>query len=861
MNIRQPVQNSMKPGKWVKTSCKMCLFTCNMRVLVSESGVVLKVEGDPSSPANGAGLCPKGNAAILRHYDPARFKSPLKRTNPEKGPGVDPKWQPISWDEAFEITARELKKTRDDDPRKLLPSVGYFHKEYLAAWPVVFGSHNIFSSLSNYCGGGYHSMNGLIHSTFSVANDVRYCNYWLSNGSGDGFSSHMQVAAQARSVADARVERGMKVVTVEPRLSVAGAKAEEWVPIRPATDRFFALGLCHVMVNEGLFDVNFVKKDTNAPYLVGPDGYFIRNRDGKVFVGDAVDRKAKLWDDPTVKDYALEGSYDVDGVVGRPGFQLFKDILNDCTPEKMSEITTVPAKTIRRIAREMVQAAQIGSSIEIEGRKLPLRPASYIYYRGAQAHKYATITNHAFKMVNMLLGNIDAPGGHVGVTLDDKMQDRGHIKAGDNGMIDAVTHPFGPPPPFSYPPNETNIYGYFPFGWIPGHLNHEVLKQPEKFDLPYRPDTILLCHANPLWNVPGDRKTWYAILRSMRFIVAIDIIPNETNEFADIILPAHDFFEGWNLLMNDAAHTEGLSLRQPVSAPLYDTKSDEDIFNELADRLGFLKEWNQMLNMATGLQLKPELMLELDKRHTDRDIAGRKAKLWNGKDLDWYVEHGHSVTPRQPKKTYRPWEGLRLRFYIEDFVRMRDDLQRKMEEANVPIRHEWDWECYQPLPLPLIDPVHKEPAEFDLYAITFKEIQLNFAETLGNPWIDDVVFRDPVHTTFLMNARTGADHGISDGDIVELISPYGRIFGRVALSQGVHHETIAVSNSLTRIAGQNASVKHGGGNFNELLPSDLRNTDACSSQLESVARVKISKLSMLPEDLSPNSVFAPRRTH
>ena len=198
-----------------------------------------------------------------------------------------------------------------------------------------------------------------------------------------------------------------------------------------------------------------------------------------------------------------------------------------------------------------------------------------------------------------------------------------------------------------------------------------------------------------------------------------------------------------------------------------------------------------MLNIAPGLNLKPELMLELDKKHTDKDIADRKAKLWNGKDLDWYVEHGHSVTPRQPKKTYRPWEGLRLRFYIEDLVRMRDDLKRKMEEANVPIRHEWDWECYQPLPLPLIDPVHKEPAEFDLYAITFKEIQLNFAETLGNPWIDDVVYRDPVHTTFLMNARTGAKHGISDGDIVELISPYGRIFGRVALSQGVQHETIA----------------------------------------------------------------------
>ncbi len=92
MTVHQPVQNSMKPGKWVKTSCKMCLFACNVRVLVSDDGVVLKIEGNPDSAANGERLCPKGNAGILRHYDPNRFKTPLRRTNPEKGPGIDPKW-------------------------------------------------------------------------------------------------------------------------------------------------------------------------------------------------------------------------------------------------------------------------------------------------------------------------------------------------------------------------------------------------------------------------------------------------------------------------------------------------------------------------------------------------------------------------------------------------------------------------------------------------------------------------------------------------------------------------------------------------------------------------------------------------
>jgi anaerobic selenocysteine-containing dehydrogenase len=854
MNIHQPVQNSLKSGKWLNTSCKMCLFCCNTRVLVSDEGVVLKIEGNPTSPANGSRLCPKGGAAILRHYDPNRFKTPLKRTNPEKGPGVDPKWVPITWDEAFDIVARELKRVRDDDPRKLLPAFGDFSKQWLWEWPAVFGTRNIFSSITSYCGAGYHTMCGFIHSSFGVLNDPHYCNYWLTNGSGDGFSSHFAPTAYAPAVAKARAERGMKVVCVEPRLSVAGAKAEEWIPIRPATDRFFALGLCHVMVGEKLYDEKFLKKDTNAPYLVGPDGYFVRDAQGKACVWDSVENRAKTWDDPSVKDFALAGHYQVEGVSCKTGFQLFNEILQDCTPEAMSERTTVPAETIRRIARELAQAAQIGATIDIDGRTLPLRPASYLYYRGASAHKYSTMSNHSYKMVNMLLGNIDTPGGHVATI-------RKGIRPGENGMIDVDIHLMGEPPPFSYPPDESHLGGYFPLGWMPGHLNHEILSNPEKFGLDFRPDTMLFSHANPLWDMPGSRETWYRIMRSMRFIAAIDIIPNESNEFADVILPDHDFLESWNLRVSESVTAGGISLRQPVTKPLYDTKSQEDILSELAERLGFLEQWNERTSQFIGFNRKPELRLEKDKKYSDREVARRTGLLWNGEELDWFIERGHVVTARTAEHWYRPWEGLRLRFYIEDIVRARDELKRRMEEADVPIRHEWDWECYQPLPLPLVDPVHQEAKEYDLYAITFKELQLNFGETVGNPWLDDIVFRDPVHATLLLNARTGAQRGLKNGDLVQVESPYGSIFGQVSLSQGVHPETVAISNSLSRMASQHRGVRSGGGHFNELLPANLKNTDACSSQLESVARVKVTKLAMLPGDLPADSAFADRRVH
>lgn len=860
MGAREIEQNSLKPGKWLKSTCKMCLHSCSTRMHVTDDGVVNKIEGEPSNPANNGRLCPKGNAAIMRHYDPMRFKTPLKRTNPEKGPGIDPKWQPITWNEAYDIVGRELKRCRDDDPRKLLPAINNFQKLFLWAWPAAFGNANFFSAVGNFCGGGYHPMNGFVHSAFAAANDVNYCNFWINNGGGDGFSSHLHTAAQANHVANARIERNMKVVTVEPRLSIGGAKANEWIPIRPATDRQFALSMCHVLVYEGLCDYKFLKKDTNAPYLVGPDGYFVRNENRDIYVWDAKDNCAKLWNDPTIKDFSLEGNYEVNGVKCRPAFQVFKDILAKCSPEELTSVTTVPPETVRRMTREFAKAAQIGSFIEIEDRILPFRPAAYNYYRGAQGHKYSTMANHSYKLVNFLIGAIDTPGGHCGATLDDQMEDIrggcGAVNKGESGMMAAFPHQLHPEVPFSFPPNEVHLMGYFPIGVDPGHLALETLMNPEKYSLNYKPDTMLLCHANPLWNISGSRKEWYKIMRDMRFIVAIDILPNESNEWADVILPAHDLLESWNMTMIEPPHHEGMCLRQPATPPLYDTRSEEEIFYEISKRIGMLETWNNFQNFVHGFHQKPELMLEPDKFYTDKEIAERKGKLWNGKDLDWYIEHGHAVTPRKPEKWYRPWEGMRLHFYIEDIVKARDELKQKMEEANVPIRHEWSWADYQPLPDARPDPVLLEPAEYDMYAITFKDIQINFGESTSNPWIKDITYNDPVHTAVLLNTATAQAKGLATGDVVRLQSPYGSIVARVATSQGVHPEAICVSNALTRIAIQHSAVKVGGGSFNDMLPSDLRNTDACSGQPETVARVKIIKLADLPPELQAgNSVY------
>ena len=856
MNDRQPDQNSLKAGKWINSTCKMCLHTCSTRVHVTDDGIINKIEGNPTNPSNAGKLCPKGNAGIMRHYDPERFKQPLRRTNPQKGPGIDPKWEPISWEDAFTITAREIKKSLDEDPRKIMPSLEDFQKMHIWNWPLALGTRNFYQSGGTMCGGAYHPLNGYVHSSFGAVNDAKYCNYWISNGAGDGFSSHLHAAAQSHWVAKARVERGMKVVAVEPRMSIAGAKAEEWVPIRPATDRHFAMSMSHVLVNEGLCDYVFLRKDTNAPYLVGPDERFVRDVNKQIYVWDIASNSAKLWNDPSLKNenLALEGEYVVNGVKCRPSFQVYKDILKDASPEAMEKVTTVPAATVRRIAREFAKEARIGETMTLaDGRTVPFRPAAYNYYRGAQGRKTGMMTNQAFQLVNMLVGNIDHPGGRCGVTLTDGSIDNNHCHPGECGQMLGTPHQLGPMPPFSWPPDEYHLAGFFPVGVHPPHLNMLSYLEPEKYGSTFKPDVLVNCHSNPVWSIQGPRDKWLQFLRDMRFIVCVDVIPTEMTDFADIILPSSDYLETFNGTMIEPPYTEGICFRQPITPPIYDTKSEEEIFYEISERIGVLDQYNEVINMIMGFTQKPHLMLQPGTKYTDRDIAERVGLLWNDKPIEWYMEHGHSSTEKRLDKWYRPWEGMRLLFYIEDLVDQRETLRQQFEHAKVPFRDEWPFDDYQPLPTTVLDPIHLEPEEYNLYAITFKDIQLNFGESLSNPWIKDITYRDPVHTGLLLNRGTAKKLGFADGDIVLVESPYGRLYGRLTTTEAMHHETLGVSNSLSRTKNESRSVLMAGGHYNDMLPYDMRNTDGATGQPETSCRVKLTKLDDWPDFLKQGS--------
>lgn len=404
---------------WIPTCCDMCFNVCGMKAH-RLGGVVVQVAGDPDSPQGHGRLCSKAHASIMSLFSPYRVKTPLKRTNPEKGIGVDPKWVEISWEEALDTIVQKLKKIRQDDPRKLIIltfDLSYYMSGMRLAMGNAFGTPNIWTGGAKYfCGNGVHPIAHLRHGVFSMDPDLGYCDYLISIGTQSGFAADANMVSRATKMADARI-RGMKLVVVDPIGTVpAAAKADDWIPIRPGTDAAFALAIVNVLVNElGIYDAEFIKKYTNGPYLIGQDGHYLRDKaTNKALIWDAEEGRAKTYDSPDITDFALEGSYQVNGTRGTPAFQVVKDHIRKYTCEEVSKITTIPADTIRRIATEFGRAARIGSKIVIKGKELPYRPACVHYLRGAQSHKHAVLSGLAIHLVNMIVGSIDVPGGILG---------------------------------------------------------------------------------------------------------------------------------------------------------------------------------------------------------------------------------------------------------------------------------------------------------------------------------------------------------------------------------------------------------------------------------------------------------------
>jgi len=817
-----PMSSPAAGNGWIYNYCSGCMHAdCSLRLYLKD-GVVTNIDGNPDSPTNQGKVCLRAIAGITGLYSPYRVKAPLKRTNPEKGPDIDPKWVEISWDEALDIVAARFKKIREEDSRKLVAWWGWGAREgFLIStkWADIpgpaehifnkaFGTPNMMYSRP-LC--AVHYASNLVHAQHVQAiSDLQYCDYLIAPGKNLG--PNVASAHASLSLIDA-LERGMKLVVVDPRSSPEVAKAYRWLPIRPGTDLAFTLAMIHVILYEiRKFDEWSVKNRTNGPYLIGSDGYYVRDSaTGKPLTWDPVDSRDKTFDDPSIKDYALEGEYRVEGVTAKPALQLIKEHMQDYTPEWAENITTIPAATIREVTREFVEHARIGSTITIDGFEFPFRPAQFVGSgRGAVSHRNGTYYDLAGKIVNLLVGNVEVPGG---ITGNRPFGPGAHILQPDeDGMVTPYSEAAGVP--FTYPPDSVGMYEFYPHAHATPHVLARVVLDPDKYYLDYIPEAMLVCGANSIRSA-SDKDLLIEAFRKVPFIVSFAVNFDEMTMMSDIVLPEHHFLERRNArFIPSGAHPEiddsllGLTifLGRNAVKPVYNTRLLDDVLIEIADRVGFLKGpggMNDLINR--GSHLEGENKLDLGKKYMMEAILNRQIKQLFGKEYSFeaLLEHGVMYrydTPGKLGYNYYYWPGNKTRFPIyfnklkESGDRMRENLSKYRIKIPAVKDQENHLRYYQPIPCWMPGHEFTAPPEYDMWACNWKTNFMPFGigNTQENAWLAELREDDPYELYVWINTDTAKRKGLNDGDEIWVESRYGRTSGKLKVTELIHPEVVGI---------------------------------------------------------------------
>ena len=299
----------MSEVKKIRTVCNMCQAGCSGIIAHVKDNTIIKVEGDPECPPSHGHLCVKNLSTTFDINNPNRVLKPLKRTNPEKGLGVDPKWKEITWEEAYAESVPRMQKIRAENTLKLMVSMFDYPPYYHAIpWTMAFGGQ-FYVGGATWCG-YYHNSCYQYYLSFFREADYKHLKYLLLWGTQSGHLVDALPVPSAKELADAR-ERGIKIVVIDPVATPAASLADEWIPIRPGTDAALALCFGNLLLNEyGLYDVEFIRSKTNGPYLIGPDEFYVRDKEtNKPLVWDKSNNQALPFNQVESKNIALEGEY------------------------------------------------------------------------------------------------------------------------------------------------------------------------------------------------------------------------------------------------------------------------------------------------------------------------------------------------------------------------------------------------------------------------------------------------------------------------------------------------------------------------------------------------------------------------
>ena len=236
--------------------CAICSPShhCGVDCYVKD-GKIIRVEGTPEHPYNHGHLCTKGSALRNAVYREDRIRTPLRRVG-QRGEG---KFEPISWDEAYQTIAQKLNEVKEQyGPNSVAFLSGYckWYRPILHRFAHVFGSVN-FGTDDSTCSAAMVIANKVTAGT-GAGPDMAHANTFLGWNFDGYYSAHLSVLGVQKLK-----ERGGKVIIIDIRQTPASRNlADIFLQINPGTDGALALGMAKLIIDNGWADMDYVEKYT-----------------------------------------------------------------------------------------------------------------------------------------------------------------------------------------------------------------------------------------------------------------------------------------------------------------------------------------------------------------------------------------------------------------------------------------------------------------------------------------------------------------------------------------------------------------------------------------------------------------------
>jgi anaerobic selenocysteine-containing dehydrogenase len=540
----------------------------------------------------------------------------------------------------------------------------------------------------------------------------------------------------AQRLVDGVVSNKAKLVSFDVRLSNTAGFSDEWYAPYPGTDAAIALAMAHVIMNEGLYHEAFIRDWSN------------------VSVNQLIEH---------LKPY---------------------------TPEFAEKESGVPARAIRRIAREFAIT----------------KPATTFSYRGPCKHLWGAYQEAAIQMLDVITGNVEKKGGYclprgMGWPQPEPAPPKGKAAS-----------PIATPP--LYPLASHHVSSHAPYMLMKGEAKVSVW---------------MSYYDNPVYAYPSSH-VWAAFLKDEKlvpFFASFSPYMSETTELADLIIPDVTYLERHDPESMPGGLYPCLSIRQPVIKPLGGTqefrqtliqvihKVDPDgssgikkyfAFNTVEDwmRAHFdnipgLKEdggWNYLKKKGVWPvygTVDPQTAKIVDKNGNEVDPDyGLHTKTLSAADMvdaevgaDGTIrKDGHAIGVRINGKNYVGFgtPSRRIELYKESY--------RKYGFNPMPV--------YKRLS-------SRDKKDAELVLTTYKVNVHTQSRTASLKMLAELYHKNPAW----INPKTAAARGIQDGDLIRVTSPVGYVVTRAHVTEGVHPEVIAISTACGHSAyGRLAQLKH-----------------------------------------------------